>query len=62
MYSVIWNMNRIKISETERDHLLAEGLIYDPETPEYPMYGAYYPEDDVDMGIIEEVISDLRKK
>jgi len=45
MPRVQWNLRFIEINEAEATCLLAEDLIYDPGTPEYPSEGIYYPED-----------------
>lgn len=58
---VLWDLHQIDITEEEAKKLLEGGMIYDPNTPEYPMENTFYPEDDYTMDQIWEAVQELRK-
>jgi hypothetical protein len=60
MAIVIWNLRQVQVAPEEVTCLLAEDMIYNPSTPEHPMVGVYYPEDDITIEDIEARLDDYR--
>lgn len=60
MAIILWNLEQIDLNDAEATCLLAEDMIYNPSTPEYPMTNTYYPEDDYTLEEIERRLEEYR--
>lgn len=56
MRTILWNLEQLDVTQQQFDKLLEAGMIYDPDTPEYPMYGIFYPEDNYTLDDLEEFL------